>query len=104
MGVGALADQARGVLHEAGKGEVAEDDHDAGEGDEGGHDEGGVDQFAARRPRRPDEDLVEGLVPEGAKVAEKAKHGGRGRWQDGWESNPQPTVLETATLPIELPS
>ena len=25
-------------------------------------------------------------------------------WQDGWDLNPQPTVLETATLPIELPS
>ena len=24
-------------------------------------------------------------------------------WQGGRESNPQPTVLETATLPIELP-
>src|SRR5205809_298638 len=25
------------------------------------------------------------------------------RWQGGRDSNPQPTVLETATLPIELP-
>src|ERR1051325_5262759 len=26
-----------------------------------------------------------------------------GAWQGGRDSNPQPTVLETATLPIELP-
>src|SRR5207302_4182444 len=25
------------------------------------------------------------------------------RWQGGRDSNPQPTVLETATVPIELP-
>src|SRR6267142_621523 len=25
------------------------------------------------------------------------------KWQGGRDSNPQPTVLETATLPIELP-
>ncbi len=27
----------------------------------------------------------------------------RGLWQGGQDSNLQPTVLETATLPIELP-
>ena len=45
--------------------------------------------------------LTDHFAEEDASAAERVFHSGK--WQARRDSNPQPTVLETATLPIELP-
>ena len=56
--------------------------------------EGGIRTPVGRKPE---------AVFKTAAIGHSATSPRRSGWQGGRESNPQPTVLETATLPIELP-
>src|SRR5207245_1257554 len=79
--------------------EIADRGEEAKNGDRHDHDDGRVAQLGLGGPRGFLE-LVDHFAEEDAGAAERIFHSGI--WQARRDSNPQPTVLETATLPIEL--
>ena len=76
--MGESANELGRELDEIGKGEVAEEDDGAQEGDGGDDDQSRVNELLGSGPRSLNEDLGDGLVPESAEASEEADHGAGG--------------------------
>src|SRR4026207_494489 len=91
--------QRRAQIHDLVEREVADAGKDAKDDRRHDYHQGGIAQLGLGRPRGFLE-LADHFAEEDAGALERIFH--LGFWQARRDSNPQPTVLETATLPIEL--
>ncbi len=101
---GILTDQGREQVDDLIQREVADAGEDAEDDRRDEDDDRGIAQLSLGRPRGFLK-LTDHFTKEDTCAAERVFHSvldGLVKWQARRESNPQPTVLETATLPIEL--